>query len=178
MSRATVQRQKKKTRIWTTPAVLSILIGLVGALGVIELRPQLVVSPQAELVTNQPFSCPFEITNTGYLGFHVDRVAAIIKSVELPIGVITDGVWQPQDWKNFELDRGGSKTILVTLANMPPKKADIVIGLDYTYFGVRGRRFFRFQGIHMERWAWSKQPVGDESGLNILMDKPQPEQAN
>lgn len=168
MSRATVQRQKKKTKTWTTPVVLGLILGVVGAMGVIELRPQLAISPKEELAPNQPFSCPFEVTNTGYLSLHVEDVVVIFHQVDTNY---LDNAGFSKDWDNFELERGGSKTILAYFTNGTPVKADIVIGVDYKYFGVRGRWLFRFQGVHMATWQWAKQPIGDiKTAMEQRMD--------
>src|SRR5579863_3804900 len=163
MTRAKTKRpKKKKTKTWTTPTVLGLILSVVGALGVIELRPQLSVTPLEQLASNQPFSAPFEITDTGYLGIHVDYVTVVWPYVEYPHGLtMTDASSNDIGWDNFDLGRGGSITITPNLANGVPIKANIVIAVDYRYFGVRDRWIFMFDGLHGERWQWSKQPAGD-----------------
>jgi len=162
-----------KTKSWTIPTVLGLVLSVVGALGVIELRPQIAVSPQGELANGQPFSPPFDVTNTGYLEVHVDNVTVVIHKVEYHGKIsVTDATIGGVDWDNFDLDRNESKTIVLYLANGQPDKADVVIAVDYKYFGFKGRRLLRFEGIHMDNWDWSKQPIADlEPGIEKVVDK-------
>ena len=162
-----------KTRNWTVPVVLSLGLGVLGALGAIELRPQLAVSPQEELAVGQPFSAPFDVTNTGYLQVHVDNVTALLHKVQSQTGRydVTDLGWGNIDWDNFDLDRNESKTILLYFTNNQPEKADIIFAVDYRFLGLKRRRLFRFEGIHIEKWDWSKQPLGDlEPDINKAVD--------
>jgi hypothetical protein len=76
--RSTQKPATAKTKNWTLPAVLGLTVSVVGAVGVIELRPQLAMSPQGQLATTQPFTAPFELTNAGYLGVHVENVIVIL----------------------------------------------------------------------------------------------------
>jgi len=46
-------------------------MGVVGSIGVVELRPQITVLPQCALKSGPPFSIPFRISNTGYFAFTV-----------------------------------------------------------------------------------------------------------
>ena len=123
-AKAARQNQKKKVKIWTTPAVLGLLLSAVGAFGVIELRPQLSVSPGEMLAGNQPFSAPFEVTNSGYLGVHVGNITVIEHRIEQPGVLVTDGSVNDRAWDNFDLDRGVSKTIILYFSNGMPTKAD------------------------------------------------------
>jgi len=126
-----------------------------------------------QLTSNEPFSTPFEITNTGYLGIHVDYVTAVAPRVEYAQGPTFKDVSTNQvSWDNFDLGRGGSTTILPSLINGgAPSKADVVIAVDYRYLGIKSRWMFRFDGIHRERWQWSKQPIGKrEAEFNKEID--------
>src|ERR1022692_4627277 len=87
-----------KTRPWTLPTVLGLILTTLGALGVIELKPQLSVAPQEQLATNQPFSAPFEITNAGYLSLHVDNVIVIFHTVEVPGASFTNASSGNKEW--------------------------------------------------------------------------------
>ena len=64
-------------------------------------------------------------------------------------------------WDNFELERGESKTILCRFADVTPTKADVEIAIYYQFLAKKWRSYHRFQGIHIESWEWSKQPVGN-----------------
>ncbi len=48
----------------------------------------------------------------------------------------------------------------------------MVIGIDYRYCLIPGRRMFRFEGIYADRWQWSKQPIGKqlEADFNKQID--------
>jgi len=160
-----------KPKKWTTPTVLGLVLGAVGALGVVELRPQLTVVSQEELATDQPFSTPFEITNTGYLSLHIDNVIMIYHKVEYSGINITDAKVGSKDWDNFDLERGGSKTIFANFANGQPTKADIVMAIDYKFLGKRWRWLYRFVGLHIQKWRWAKEPLGNlESFINDSVD--------
>ena len=166
----------KKTTNWTLPTVLGLILSVVGAVGIIELLPQMSVSPQELLATGQPFSAPFELTNTGYLGIHIDNVIAIFHRLEYPGGAnfidFIDFEYANVAWDDFDLERGQSKTLLPYFSNGRPEKADIVISIDYRYFGWKGRSFFRFVGIHMDNWTWSKQPLGSlKPEINKAVDQ-------
>jgi hypothetical protein len=120
----------------------------------------------------RPFSAPFEITNTGYLTVHIDNVVVIFSTVEYESGpTFTDASVGNKGWDNFDLSRGGTKTILPYFSNGALKKADVVIAIDYRFLWRKWRWFFRFQGIHIENWQWTKQLVGDlEAPLNKTAD--------
>jgi hypothetical protein len=72
--------RKKKVAFWS---IVSLAASILGALGVVALRSQLNVQPDELLAINQPFSAPFEITNTGYFGLHVDYVTVLYPRVEI-----------------------------------------------------------------------------------------------
>lgn len=166
MPSARAHRQKKKARTWTLPTVLGLILTGLGPLEVIELRPQLNTTPGDLLATNQPFTAPFEVTNTGYLSLHVEHVTVILHKVEFgPRFTFNDSHQNEMDWDDFDLERGGSKTIVTRFSDGMPTTADIVIVVDYKYFGVKGRWPFRFVGVHMDNWRWSKQPIGDVASM-------------
>ncbi len=85
--------------------------------------------------------------------------------------VFVDDVTSDPTWIDFSLERGESKTILARYVNGMPTKADIVIAIDYRYFGTHGRRFFRFEGNHIDNWHWDKQPTENiYDDLNKITD--------
>jgi hypothetical protein len=102
---------KKKPKIWTIPNVLGLILSVVGALGVVELRPQLSVTPQGELKTSQPFSAPFRITNTGYLAVSERQILCYGHIVKLG-GIELARNVTAAEWNEFSLERGDSKTVL------------------------------------------------------------------
>jgi hypothetical protein len=135
----------------------------VGAAGVIELRPQLAVSPQEPIEKSQPFSVPFRINNTGYFSFHVDHVFCYISKIVAAGYTDTSSTSHHPDWNNFELDRSESKTIITGLLHAPnvPTTADIAIVVDvrpFRWFPRSSRRYFRFTGGYIDTWQWLAQP--------------------
>ena len=161
MPPAKPRRQTKKMRTWTLPTVLGLLLGAVGAVGVIELRPQLTVTPQSELIAGQPFSAPFRITNSGYLAVNVRRI--IIDEYQTTFRGWSMGrnIVGDRRWSNFTLERGDSKTVICRFINQKPDRADVVIVIEYTFLGVKWRRYFRFQGAYGDNWQWLPQPHDD-----------------
>ena len=163
--------RQKKSGTWTLPTVLGLALSVTGGVGIVELRPQLAVSPGDQLAENQPFSAPFEITNTGYLGVHIEDVTVIFPIIKTSNMTITDSSINSQSWDNFDLERGGSKTIVAYFAKVVPIQANIVIAVDYRFLWHSWRWFFRFDGIHIDSWRWSKQPLGDlRSSVNKAVD--------
>jgi hypothetical protein len=164
--------QHGKPRTWTLPTILGIAIGIVGALGVIELRPQLSVAPLEAIEKTQPFSIPFRIDNSGYLSLYVDHVFCYLHKVRASdprlIVSIDKGTFHDPTWNRFELDRAESKTIICNLANQIkplaiPSDADITIVIDYRpfkQFPHSFRRYFRFTVGYVDNWQWLAQPSG------------------
>lgn len=157
-------RPQKKIRSWTLPTVLGLALGVLGAVGIVELRPQPTALPQPPgLEKSQPFSVPFRIENSGYLSFDVEDVFLYVKAVTLSHVKLYGAVVNKDDWNHFELNRGDSRTIscnVVKSYNMPAT-ADIIIVLDirpFWWFPWSSRRYFRFVGAHKDRWQWLAQP--------------------
>lgn len=122
MKRAKGKRPKKKTSVWTIPTVLGLVLTAVGALGVITLQPQLSVSPLDQLISGEPFFAPFEITNTGYIGIHIDYVTVIFPRVEFDGTVVTNGSTNDRLFDDFDLGQGGTATIVPHFSNGKPRK--------------------------------------------------------
>ena len=163
--RGTPHNHKKKTRIWTAPVFLGIAISLVA---LVELRPQISVLADGPLLENsQPFTAPFRITNTGYLAFELTSINCYIADVEVtgpPSLIIRNSLYDKEGWDGGVLDRAESKTVACKVAKVMtwPTKADIVMVVDYTFLGYRGRRYFRFVGSGpTENWRWLAQPSSD-----------------
>ena len=161
-----------KTRAWTLPTVLGLIIGVVGAVGVIELRPQLGVSPQEPIEKLKPFSTPFGITNTGYLSFFVEHVYCYVHQLSAEHRNLSPNVLHFNDWDDVNLDRGDGGTIICDFFPVAPPKvvADIVIIIDYKpfrQFPVSFRKYFRFKGAYVDNWQWIREP---STGIEAQID--------
>jgi hypothetical protein len=152
-----------KTRTWTLRTILGTVLAVLGAMGIVELRPQVTVSPQEPIEKSQPFFVPFRILNSGYLAFHVDHVFGYASKVKAGNISITDGTFHNPDWNNFDLDRGEPKEIIPELirASNFPSSADITIVVDirpFRWFPWSSRRYFRFIGAYVDNWQWLAEP--------------------
>jgi hypothetical protein len=132
-------------------------------MGVIELRPQIGVSPQEPIEKSQPFSVPFPIQNTGYFSFWLEH--AFCYSSEVKVGGITidKGTFHMPGWNHHDIDRGEAETITCNLVKAPtmPASADIAVVVDYRpwkSFPLTFRKYFRFIGAYADNWQWLKQP--------------------
>jgi len=148
----------------------------VGALGVVELRPQLEVTPQQLSLSNQPFSVPFNIKNSGYLSFFVDHVICFIVNTETIQGAHFAGIiFQHPDWDGVTLDRGISGTMSCSMYGQDiggahghgdtPKSADIVMAVTYRPwqgFPYLFRKHFGFRGLHGDTWQWTSYPPSQQ----------------
>ncbi len=168
-----------KARIWSTPTVLSLILGVVGALGVVELRPQIAVSPQEPIDKSQPFSVPFRIDNVGYLSFYVEHVSCYINKIKgLAIPRLTRDTFYFPDWDGIVLDRGGGGTLICYFLRSTnvPNDADLAIVIDYRpykqiAFGSN-RKYFRFKGAYIDNWQWLRQPSADiEADIDNMIKK-------
>ena len=159
--------KKRVKRVWTLPTALSLIIGAVGALGVVELRPKIVVYPQEPLLdAAQPFSAPFRITNNGYLSVGVERINCYVQEVRAAKLYMGKDLYDQEDWDGKTLDRGESETVLCKVAQVKawPEKADIAIVVDYRAWPIplSSRRYFRFVGSgSSDNWQWLPQPSAD-----------------
>jgi hypothetical protein len=131
--------------------------------GIIELRPQITVSPQEPIEKSNPFSVPFRIDNTGYLAFHVDHVFAYASKIEVGNTNIERATYDLPDWNNFDLGRAESKTVVPRFAHAlnVPATADIAIAIDVRplrWFPRSYRRYFRFTGAYIDTWQWLAEP--------------------
>jgi hypothetical protein len=162
--------RKKKTSSWTLPTILGLAIGAVGALGVvgiIELRPQIAVSPQESIEKSQPFLTPFRIDNTGYLSFHINRVICYAREVTVGSIDMGDNISTNSEWDNHEIDRADGETVIckfVRFGSMP-SATDMAVVVDYSapFMALSPpRRYFRFKGAYVDNWQWTKQPADEE----------------
>jgi hypothetical protein len=152
-----------KTQSWTLPTVLGLILSAVGALGIIALRPQLALSPAEPLSTMDPFSAPFELMNTGYVGLHVNHIQLFSCKVRINGGGVLDhnSFGQPE-WDNFDLPGGATKTVITDFTKgFPVEQAEILILVQFKYFGITQTSSFRFVGVHRDNWRWTKQPEGN-----------------
>ncbi len=158
------KRHSSKIRSWTLPTVLGLVLTALGLAGLIELRPQIAVTPEPPLTQGQPFSVPFRIENTGYFPFFISRVFMYAVDVKRSRTTIKEGTTTLPDWNCFVLDRAESNTIVTKFANFMPDTADIVLVVDYRplkSFPFDSRRYFRFVGAHGDNWQWLKEQSAD-----------------
>lgn len=164
----TTQPHHVKIRTWTLPTVLGLTLGVVGSVGVVELRPQMAVVPQCDpLKKGQPFSIPFRITNVGYFSFKVVTAHCYFHAMfgtTLQGGKIDmkRGTLHDKTWDNLFLGRGESKTLTCEIQQLPPivpSQADIAVVIDYnaTVYPT-ARSYFRFIGASGDNWQWLAQP--------------------
>jgi hypothetical protein len=166
--------RKKKTHNWTTPTVLGLILGALGLVGLIELRDQISISPLQLERANQPFSTPFRITNTGYLAIHLLKINCEDVDMKTPgLDAHNNRYGQPwgQNWENFDLERGESKTITCPNLYLPtankanlPMKADVVITVRHRpYLLPFGslQLCSRWVGVAADNWQWHAQPMSE-----------------
>jgi len=166
MKRVARRPHVAKTRSWKLASFLSLGLGVLGAVGVIELRPQISVSPQEPIEKSQPFSVPFQIENTGYFPFWLQRPFCFLNEAH------DSGNWSASHftahqpwWNRHIIDRGEAETIVCGFLHTTPAlsttNADIAVVVDYRpwrFFPWTFRRYFRFQGQYIDNWQWTKQP--------------------
>lgn len=151
------QRKNKKLRVWAFPTILGLAIGLIG---LIALRPQISVNPQAPLLQSQAFSVPFRVENSSYYSISVVRTVLYIRHLTQG-GVSFNGVTRHDEaWDNFVLDSGEGRDIVAPFSTGIPDDADIALVIDYKACRVcpSARKYFRFSGASGDNWQWLKQP--------------------
>ena len=152
-----------KIRIWTVPKVLGAILAVLGAVGVIALRPQMAISPQEPLETSQPFSVPFRIENTGYSSWWLQRTFCYYHKVQIGGNNIEKSTSHSVGWNHHTIERSEAETIRCNLAHAPvmPAAADIAIVVDYRpwrKFPWIFRMIFRFKGEYVNNWQLLAQP--------------------
>src|ERR1700690_818031 len=155
------QRQKHKTRHWTLPSVLSLVLGILGIVGLIELRPQMLVAKGESLWKDQPFAAPFRLQNSGYLAIRITHVFCYWHEIQILGNDFSGGVIHANEWDNKLLARGEGETVPCNYmrTTTPPKKADVAVVVDATMHGIPvTRRYFRFVGACAQNCAWTEQP--------------------
>jgi hypothetical protein len=121
------------------------------------------VSEKAELEGSQPFTAPFNIHNSGYLPFHIQR--AICYAAKIKVGGITlEGDMMGNEVPKEELERGHNETIFCRFSHSdsPPSEASIAIVVDYTPWGFplsyTSRQYFCLTGAYGDTWDWIENP--------------------
>lgn len=138
-------------------------------MGVIELRPQMLVSPQEPIEKGQPFSVPFRLDNTGYLSFYVADVFCYTQELSVGGLHIHANSSHNSDFDNVVLDRaeGGTVTCSYTYRGpiSPDTVADMAIIIDYKPFRAfpfgTFRKYFRFTGRYVDNWQWTRKPSAE-----------------
>lgn len=142
-----------------------IILAVAGALGIIALRPQILITAKHPLSNSDAFSVPFQIENTGYLSFFVSDVFVFVHKADFPRHVLhSDNISNSRSWNDFTLNRGEAKTIEQEIVKGIPNKADILVAVDYkpeSWFPVSFRKYFRFVFVHRQDWTWYKEPSSD-----------------
>ena len=162
-SHETVPPRVGKTRTWTPQRILGIILGIVGVVGLIELRPQIGVYPQEPTEKSQPFSVPFRIENSGYFSWWLEHAFCYYGEVKVGGLSVHGSTSHSRGWNRHTLDRSESETIACNLAKSPvmPSSADIAVVIDYRpwkAFPWTFRRYFRFKGAYIDNWQWLGQP--------------------
>jgi hypothetical protein len=171
--------------VWSLPNILGLVLGLVGALGVVQLRPQMSVSPQEETEKGQPFSAPFRFENTGHFSFNVTDVYCYIKGVKAANYRMTGpsgDLIHRGEWTNINLESGDGGTIPCIGPRAPEiQMADITIVIDYKpfrFFPFSFRKYFcftGFKGLHVDNWQWTRSPSGKiEAEVDAEIIRPRP----
>ena len=173
-----MQPHQGKIRAWTLPTILGLAMGVVGSIGVVELRPQITVLPQCALKSGPPFSIPFRISNTGYFAFTVVAAHCYIRKFS---GMVIDSSTMLLDymdpitvedttWDNRHLGHAEGQTLSCEIEGERIRltETDITVVIDYkaTMYPA-SRAYFRFIGSG-ENWQWSALPSQD---IQKLADK-------
>ena len=162
MKPAPAQSHTEKKHNWTTATVLGLILSVLGLVGLIELRPQIEVSPLEELRKEDSFSAPFRIHNAGYLSIHIQQVVCTDSEVKIGILVSRNNIYIYGPASDTWLRRGESETIFCTIskARMRPSSADISIHIFYRAWIVPYtlHNSSRFVGAYGDRWDWLQQP--------------------
>jgi hypothetical protein len=143
---------------------LSILAVLLATISLIALWPSLEISAKEPIDHAQPFSVPFQITNTSY--YPLKNIQTYVYAHRVLVGGITatSNLMKNDNWRADHLSKGESITIISNFIHAPmlPAEADIVIAVDYKIVGipfVQERCFTRFIGnFSGANWQWLKQP--------------------
>jgi len=137
-------------------------VQVLGLVGLIELRPQLLVSIGESPWNSRPFSAPFRIQNAGYLSVPLTHVYCYAHELEINGNRFHGGmVVHSNDWDDKVLDGGESVTepCPCMLTTIPPTKADIAVVVDATVHGkATSRRYFHFVGVCVQNRIWTEQP--------------------
>jgi hypothetical protein len=124
--------RRAKNRVWTTPTIIGLIL---AAVALVELRPQISVTPQGEIETNQPFSVPFSVANAGYLPLYVSSTKCFIKSAKAGGFYVHDAFVEDEkrDLKDAVLDASGGTVHCRLFSGGTPTSATIAIVVDYKY---------------------------------------------
>src|SRR3954462_7465468 len=99
-------KKSAKNRTWTAPTIIGLIVSVVGAVGAIELRPQMVIAPQQPTEKAEPYSVPFDIENSGYLSFYIEHVYCYVHEVTIGQTTINSNLLHYNDLDGITLGRG------------------------------------------------------------------------
>lgn len=152
---------------------LSVIGLLLTVVGLIALRPSLTVLPLLPVDPRQPFSVPFQITNTSFYRLRNVTVYGYMHRIRVGGLVAESNLQTGEQWKSVHLERGESITIITNFIHAPilPAEADIAIVVDYNAM-TKGRHFARFVGSFGANWQWLRQPSKDvQAAAARMIDK-------
>lgn len=139
-------------------AIVSLVLSAIGAIAIIELRPQIEVLPMAETENSQPFSAPFRIHNAGYLSFDLKRVICFESKIEGFQGNVTGTMIVKDFPTGTEVEKGHNETVKCGIAHITPPitGADLTIAVDYSQWPIphTWRKHYRFTGDYVDNWQW------------------------
>ena len=152
-----------KIKSWTPTTVLSLILGALGAVGIVAVWPQIGVSTQESLAKSKPFYTPFRIDNVGPFPIPVAHVYCYVRRIEANHQFSGSNVMQFTDWDGVTLRRGDGGVVICALSTASPPNllADVVIVVDYKplpKLPCNFRKYFRFRGAYVDNWQWIRQP--------------------
>ena len=152
----------ERWKIGNLLAIVSLVLSAIGAIAIIELRPQVEVLPMAETENSQPFSAPFRIHNGGYLSFYLKRAFCFESDLKNEMTEKGNGKIANVS-TGVDLNRwlGSSHDAAVMCGfHILPRvtNADMTIVVDYSPWGLSrfftSREHFRFTGVYVDNWQW------------------------
>ena len=155
---------------------LAILGILLTAVGLIALMPSLTITPLAPTDPAQPFSVPFQITNTSFYPLNDVTVYGYMHRIQVGGLIAERNLMSNGNWNTKHLGRGESITIIPNFIHAPilPAEADIAIVVDYKMFVlpfIQKRHFARFVGNFGVNWQWLQQPSNEvQSAAGNMID--------
>ncbi|HEY4905102.1 MAG TPA: hypothetical protein VIH89_16625 [Candidatus Sulfotelmatobacter sp.] len=134
-------------------------------MALVQLRPQMSVSPEQPLEHDRPFSTPFRLANTGYFSLDIVQENCYIDTIKTEAGVtVSGGIMNTTQMRASKtLERGQSDTMVCRFTNSLITRANLTVVIDYKSWGIQHRMYFRFDGGRTsEQWEWLEQPMDED----------------